>query len=139
MCKTKFCRNKGTGYCNTCISRRARKRNPMRYAYDTLKQNCKRRHGPGWFYLTFEEFKQFAVETKYLIGKGKTRTSYTIDKKDPTMGYFIGNIRVMQNGDNARKSNRSLSYIYVEEVGRMVAILSDNKRGVIYHSEAPVV
>lgn len=136
MCKTPFCRNKAKGYCNTCSDRRKRKKNPVRYAYDNLKHNCYRRHGREWFYLTFEEFKQFCVETRYHIGRGKTRTSYTIDKIDPTMGYFIGNIRVLQQHDNARKNNRSLTYEYVEELGRMVCILTDKQRGVLFRSES---
>lgn len=83
--------------CNTCYSREYRAKNPMRYAYQNLKDNCRRRKGIGWFELTFEEFSQFAIETHYIVGKGITKTSYTIDCKDQTMGYFIGNIRVIKN------------------------------------------
>lgn len=137
MCKTTYCRNKGTGYCNTCLSRRARSRNPLRYAYDTLRANVYRRKGRNFWALTFEEFKKYAVETKYITGKGKSKTSYTIDAKDPTMGYFIGNIRTIPNADNSRKNNKTLSYEYIEEVGRMVAILTDYSGKVLFHSEAP--
>lgn len=100
----------------------------MKYAYNTLKQNCKRRKGAGWFELTFKEFSQFAVETEYLIGKGITKTSYTIDCKDQTMGYFIGNIRVVENSINSKKRRKTLLYEYDEETGRMVARVVDNKR-----------
>lgn len=135
MCKTKFCRNRAKGYCHTCLSRRKRERNPIRYAYDTLKQNCKRRKGAGWFELTFEEFKQFAIETDYVSKKGVTKKSYTIDCKDQTMGYFIGNIRVVSQSENSRKRRMSLLYEYVPEVGRMVATLKNNYNDKIYCSE----
>lgn len=99
----------------------------MMYAYLTLRSNCIRRKGIGWFELTFEEFKQFAIETKYLSGKGKTKTSYTIDRKDNTMGYFIGNIRVVDNTINSRKRTKSLHYEWDDNAGKMVAWVSEHK------------
>jgi len=114
------------GRCRTCESKKYREDNPMMYAYLTLRANCKRRKGIGWFELTFDEFKQFAIETKYIMGKGKTKTSYTIDRKDSTMGYFIGNIRVISNTDNSRKRQKSLVYEYDEKEGKMVAHVIDN-------------
>lgn len=95
----------------------------MRYAYDTLRANCKRRKGLGWFELTFDEFKQFAVETNYLLGKGITKTGYTIDRADDTMGYFIGNMTVTSNSYNSNKRNKSLVYEWDPHEGRMVATM----------------
>lgn len=135
MCKTKHCRNNTNGYCNTCLSRRKRERNPMRYAYDTLKANCYRRKGWHFFYLTFDEFKQYAIETEYLSKKGITKTGYSIDCKDQTMGYFIGNIRTVPATVNNKKRKRSLVYEYVPELGRMVATLTNNYNDKIYSSE----
>lgn len=112
--------------CNGCAKRRSRERHPMRYAYQTLKDNCKRRKGIGFFELTFEEFKQYAIETDYLVGKGITKTSYHIDCIDPTMGYFIGNIRPLQNSHNAKKGKKVLHYEWNEEEGRMVATVVNN-------------
>lgn len=124
MCKTLHCRNKSIGYCNTCLSRRKRERNPMRYAYDTLKFNAKRRG--KYFELTFEEFKKFAVETDYIKGKGITKKSYSIDRSDNTMGYFIGNIAVRSMEFNARKRKKILNYEWCEDRQVMVASLTDN-------------
>jgi hypothetical protein len=118
--------------CNTCISRDKRERNPIRYAYDTLRANCIRRKGIGWFELTFEEFKQFAIETKYIAGKGRTKTSYTIDRKDNTMGYFIGNIEIRSNSYNSRKRTKSLRYEWDDNAGKMAAWVTDSNN--ISHS-----
>lgn len=96
----------------------------MRYAYDTLRANCKRRKGAGWFELTFEEFKQFAIETNYIAGKGRSKFSYTIDRKDNSMGYFIGNIEILSSSANSRKRNKVLEYDW--ESG--FATVTDNRR-----------
>lgn len=114
--------------CNTCTSRDKRQRNPMWYAYDTLKANCKRRKGAGWFELTFEEFSAFAIEMNYLVGKGITKTGFTIDRIDNEMGYFVGNIRIMTNSGNSRKARKVLNYEYDESAGRMIATVSSNLR-----------
>lgn len=135
MCKTKFCRHKGRGYCNTCASRRHRERNALRYAYDTLKANCYRRKGRDWFYLTFEEFAKFAIETDYISKKGISKKGYSIDRKDDTMGYFIGNIRTVPATVNNKKRKRSLVYEWVPECGRMVATLTNNYNNQIGSSE----
>lgn len=139
MCKTKYCRHRGKGYCNTCLSRRKRERNPIRYAYDTLRANCYRRKGREWFYLTFEEFKQYAIETDYISKKGVTKKSWSIDCKDQTMGYFIGNIRTVPATVNNKKRRMSLTYEWIPEVGRMVATLTNNFNDKIGSSEAPLL
>lgn len=92
------------GLCNTCKSKRYREKNPLRYAYNTLRSNSKRR-GIS-FSLTFEEFKEFATETKYILGKGKSRDSLTIDRIDDSKGYEIENIQVLTNSENVRKMLR---------------------------------
>lgn len=135
MCKTKNCRRPGNKQCATCASRKHRAANPMRYAYDTLKANTIRRKGRAFFYLTFEEFKQYAIETEYLSKKGITKKGYSIDCKDQSMGYFIGNIRTVPATVNNRKRQRSLTYEYVEEVGGMVATLTSNYNDKIGSSE----
>jgi hypothetical protein len=114
------------GRCRTCESRKYRESNPMMYAYLTLRSNCIRRKGIGWFELTFDEFKQFAVETKYIMGKGKSKTSYTIDRTDSTMGYFIGNIAVRTNSFNSSKRQKSLVYEWSEHDRCMMAYVVDS-------------
>lgn len=107
----------------------------MRYAYDTLKANCYRRKGRGFFYLTFEEFKKYAIETDYISKKGITKKSWSIDCKDQTMGYFIGNIRTVPATVNNKKRRMTLTYEYIPEVGRMVATLVNNFNNIIGSSE----
>lgn len=85
-----------------------------------------RRKGRAWFYLTFEEFKQYAVETEYVAKRGRTKKGWAIDCKDQTMGYFIGNIRTVPATVNNKKRRMSLTYEYVPEVGHMVATLLNN-------------
>ena len=116
MCNFPGCRNPGYRTngeaCTSCRSRAYRARDPVRAAYYALRANCIRRKGRAFFDITLEEFRQFAEETKYVSGKGRTRTGYTIDRIDNELGYFVGNIRVISNSENASKATRSLVYEY---------------------------
>ena len=103
--KTRAPKNK---YCHSCIKRKYAEKHPMRYCYNNLKQNSKRR-GKS-FNLTFEDFKQFCIETEYMQNKGKKKKSYHIDRIDETKGYTKDNIQVLTNTQNVRK--------YVEWVNR---------------------
>jgi hypothetical protein len=78
-----------------------RQENPLKYAYQTLKDNAKRRGKE--FSLTLEQFEKFAVKTAYMHRKGRGRFSYTIDRIDPDKGYTPDNIQVLTNSDNVRK------------------------------------
>lgn len=110
--------------CNTCASRERRAKNPMFYAYDTLRGNVYRKHGRHFFYLTFEEFKQFAYETEYIGKKGITKTGYHVDRIDPTMGYFVGNIRALTNTLNQKVKYKKLHYDWDDTKGKMVAYVT---------------
>lgn len=127
-CQTPGCRNNCRGkICETCVSRNKRQKNPIRYAYETLRSNVYRRKGKAWFYLTFEEFKQYAVETEYIGKKGITKVGYHIDRMDDTMGYFIGNIQPLTNVLNLGKRYKKLNYEWDEEEGKMRAYVSTVK------------
>jgi len=80
----------------------------MKNAYWNLKSNAKRRGKV--FELTFQEFEQFCYETDYLQGRGKKKTSYSIDRIDNSKGYTLDNIRVMTLSGNAKKGNKHLNY-----------------------------
>lgn len=67
------------------------------------------------FKLTFEEFKKFAIETNYIQGKGKNKTSYHIDRIDETKGYTIDNIQVLTNSENVKKYNSYLKFSTLED------------------------
>lgn len=111
-CKTKYCgkkASKGSNYCSACRSRRYRANNPIKASYQNLRSNAKRRGKE--FDLTFEQFKKFAIETEYIVGKGRSRTSYHIDRKDPEKGYTIDNIRVLENHENVRRHRRYLKFM----------------------------
>ena len=123
--------------CQSCRTKRKRQKNPMRYAYETLRNNCYRKHGRAWFYLTFEEFKQYAVETEYLGKKGITSKGYHVDRIDPTMGYFIGNIRPLTNRLNQQVKYKQLHYEWNDEEGRMVAYVSTKEREYIDPKDLP--
>lgn len=110
-CETKYCKNRTTSTkCSTCRSRISRKNDPVRYSYITTKNNAKRRGKP--FTLTLAYFRKFCYETNYIQGKGKTKTSYSIDCIENEKGYVEGNIRILPLGDNSRKGTKTLSYDY---------------------------
>lgn len=83
--------------------RKVRKANPMRCTYTNLKANAKRRGHA--FDLTYEQFQQFCIATDYIAGKGRTKESYSIDRKDSTKGYTLDNIQRMSVSENSRKKN----------------------------------
>lgn len=107
-CATRFCRRdpKGRKHCSTCRSRKRRQDDPVRYAYQNLKDNATRRKKP--FTITFEYFRKFCQRTQYIAGKGRTRFSFTVDCKINELGYVPGNIRVMYQVDNARKGTKKI-------------------------------
>lgn len=100
------------------------------YAFTTLRANVYRRKGRNFWALTYEEFCSVAVPFDYVGKKGITSKGYTVDVKDPTRGYFIGNVRVIENGHNSRKKRKFLNYEWSEHDGRMVAFLTDNEPGI---------
>jgi len=82
-------------------SRKARAADPVRYSFVSLRNNAKRRGKV--FTITLEDFKQFCYATDYLKGKGRTATSYTVDRIIEELGYIEGNLQCIQNADNVRK------------------------------------
>jgi hypothetical protein len=101
-CQTKYCRNKTHGkYCSTCRSKKCRATDPVRYAFNNLRNRAKQR-GLA-FTITIEQFRQFCIKTKFIAGKGRSAESYTIDRIYNGVGYHIDNIQVMKKGDNVRK------------------------------------
>ena len=93
----------------------------MRDAWQHLKDNSKRRG--VYFDLTFEEFAEFCYEYKYLIGVGRSKTSYSVDRIIEELGYTAGNIHVLPLADNSRKENmrrKSLNYDYVTKFATVV-------------------
>ena len=89
-------------------TRRFKQRRPVTYAYQTLKDNSKRRGIE--FTLTLQEFNDFCYESEYLQGKGRSKSGYSIDRMDNNKGYTRDNIKVMLFADNCRKGAKKQLY-----------------------------
>jgi hypothetical protein len=94
LCSVRGCRKPAAqrGQCYAHIKQDYAKRHPLRYCYNSLKQNAKRR-GKA-FELTFEQFEEFATRTDYINKRGTGAHGFTIDRIDPTKGYTAENIQV---------------------------------------------
>lgn len=125
-CATKYCKNKTEWtHCSTCRSRKSREVDPVRYAFNTLKANAKRR-GLA-FSLTIDQFREFCIKTKFIAGKGRSSDSYTIDRIYNNVGYHIDNIQVMKNGDNVRRY--FLTYDWERKIAAVMKSDSHQIRG----------
>jgi hypothetical protein len=91
-------------------------KNVERKCYHNLKNNAKHRGIP--FELTFEQFLLFAIRTEYINKRGKTIYSLTIDRMRGSVGYVLGNIRVITLGKNIR-IQRKLEF-HLRETNREV-------------------
>ncbi len=90
--------------CHKCNMRLWRARNPMRDAFNNLRNSAnKRRIG---FALTFEEFQLICNTTGYLKQRGSRASSLQIDRVDNLRGYEVGNISVISCSENTAKGNR---------------------------------
>ncbi len=78
-----------------------REKNPLKHAYNSLKNNAKRRN--KHFDLTFEQFKEFAIKVDYVTKKGRGRNAYHVDRKDEEGGYTLSNLQLLTNIENLRK------------------------------------
>jgi hypothetical protein len=87
--------------CSACVKKIYIEKDPVRYAYQTTKDNAKRRGKE--FTISLEYFRKFCVESEYIKKKGITAKSFTIDRKDNTKGYVEGNLQVLTNGQNVIK------------------------------------
>lgn len=110
---------KTNGKCAKHYLREWRAQNKMKYAYQTSKDNAKRRGKE--FELTLEQFEYFAVTSKYIIGKGRTRESLHMDRIRENEGYTVDNIQALKNHLNVKKylrysfDERGKPYHFVNE------------------------
>lgn len=106
-CTTKYCPKlaaKGRKICHSCVKRAYAEKHPVEYNFQVFKNNAKRRNKE--FTLTLEQFKQFAYETQLLLGRGRSSTSWHIDRIDNDKGYTLENIQILTNAENVRKENQ---------------------------------
>lgn len=111
MRKCKSCDNqarKGGTECQKCYVRRWRKENPIKNCWMGLKSSAKKRGIP--FHLTFEEFKEHAVEQELMKKKGESpKRTWSVDRIKETweeggeLGYHVDNIQIMKTGKNSSK------------------------------------
>lgn len=106
ICKVDGCKRKinSLGLCKKHYNVDQRSRNPLKYSFNNLKSNAKRRG--KIFTISFDYFCKFAIETNYILSKGITKTGYTIDCIIEELGYAEGNIRSILNPDNVKKQRR---------------------------------
>ena len=105
-CVVRFCRNpepRVGKVCSKCKMRDWRSKYPIKAAFAHLKDSAKRR----WiaFELTLEEFTNFCTETGYHLFSGNRKGSLTVDRIDPSQGYHINNIQVLELSENVAKGN----------------------------------
>jgi hypothetical protein len=103
-CHVAHCTNKTTGttkLCSTCRSRKCRKADPVRYAYNNLRNHAEARG--ILFTITLDQFREFCRKVNYIGFKGRSAESYTIDRRHEDIGYHIDNIQVLSNSNNVKK------------------------------------
>lgn len=103
-CWSRDCKNqarKQRRYCTSCEKRKYREKYPLKYWYDTLKMNAKRRRKE--FTLTLKEFEKFCNTSGYDKKKGKTADSLSIDRIKDWEGYTNENIRAITLSQNTQR------------------------------------
>lgn len=102
ICTAKGCTNKCKGsLCNTCRCRKSRIEDPVRYAFNNLKNRAGQRG--VLFTITLEQFREWCTKVTYIGFAGRAAESYTIDRKYNDVGYHIDNIQVMTKKANIKK------------------------------------
>lgn len=105
LCHVMGCRQKRVRarLCWRHLKEQWRRRNPIRSAWQTIKDRAKRKKRE--FTLTFEEFSEWAAKHKYIDGKGRERHCLHCDRIDPSKGYSIDNIQILTCTENTTKGN----------------------------------
>lgn len=110
-CIERYCRSDAYGKllrCCSCQNKRQRSKDPVKYAYQTIKDNAKRRGKR--FVITLDEFREFCRETGYIELKGKDPDSASIDCIIDEIGYAKGNIECLSLRDNTLKRHKKVVY-----------------------------
>lgn len=94
-------RGKRSSYCNHHRHEIEKERDPVAFAYRKLKSNAKLRGKT--FTITIDDFRAFCQKLPYMVGKGRTKDSYHIDRIDNSKGYEPGNLQLLTNAENRRK------------------------------------
>lgn len=86
---------------STDRTRKFKRNNPIKYVYQTLKANAKRRGKR--FTIQLQEFENFILGTEYMEKKGRFYDDYTIDRVNNELGYEPGNLAVISRRKNQEK------------------------------------
>lgn len=125
-----------TGFCGPCYTQDWKAKNPFKYAYNRFKSNAKKRNIP--FELTLEQFKEFAIETEILLGRGRTSLAWHIDRIEDydndgnKLPYRVGNLQKLTNKDNITKENKRRAAV------RQKVVKYDEYKGGLTTAPVPV-
>lgn len=109
QCITPGCpRLASSSRCNPCRYQQELASDAVRVAYRKKKADAKRR-GIA-FTITLEYFREFCVAHSYMLGKGRTKLGWHVDREKEHLGYVPGNLVVRTNSDNVTKSNNWRAY-----------------------------
>jgi outer membrane phospholipase A len=106
-CITPFCtkKKKQRGrICASCAIERYRKNHPIKYAYQVLKNNAKRRGKE--FTLSFTYFEKLVKDNDYMNKKGTKSKSLQVDRVDELGGYSDINVQCITLRENRYKYDR---------------------------------
>lgn len=118
VCTARGCANKCKGkLCNTCRCRKSRIEDPVRYAFNNLKNRAKQRGVV--FTITLDQFRDWCTKVTYIGFSGRSSESFTIDRKHNDVGYHIDNIQVMKKVDNIKK------YFYYDYRSKKAVVITD--------------
>lgn len=107
LCPVKGCRNRrgqNQRICSKHAMRVWRANHPHQAAYAALRGSARKRKIS--FTITFDEFREFVDQTRYLDFKGCTRYCFHIDRIEVTLGYSRDNIQVLTCTENVIKGNK---------------------------------
>lgn len=119
----RICKNKGCGKavsgsryeCGACRQRRWVVNKPVTSRFVYWKRNTKARGIPND--VTLYQYTVFGIETGYFyylsIG-----VDVTIDRKDSTKGYVIGNLQLLTRSENVSKQKKEISYYLAQRGAR---------------------
>lgn len=100
--------------CNTCTSKKYRKKNPIMAAYHSTKSKAKNRKIP--FNITYKQFEFWCRVNRYLELRGKGPDDYCIDRNNPSreIGYTFENMVLRTNRENGIKSAEDKKKLWEE-------------------------
>ncbi len=91
-------------YCARCRKRLSRANNGLRSTFNDLKHSATRRKIP--FDIHYGAFLLFAIENDLYTKTEVSKTSFSIDRRDDSLGYTIDNIQVLSMGANSSKEHK---------------------------------